>query len=148
MKKVTLLCVGKIKESYLTQGIAEYSKRLSRFCSFEIVELPDISGANEVQKESDALLNKIKGYCILLDLKGKQLTSPQISDLMEKAYLVSPEITFVIGGSEGVDDRVRARADERVAFGNVTYPHQLMRLILTEQIYRAFNISANTPYHK
>ena len=148
MKKVTVLCVGKIKETYLTQGIAEYAKRLSRFCSFEIVELPDISGANEVQKESDALLGKIKGFCILLDLKGKQLTSPQLSAVMDKAYLTSPEITFVIGGSEGVDDRVRARADERVAFGLVTYPHQLMRLILTEQIYRAFNISANTPYHK
>lgn len=148
MKKVTVLCVGKIKEKYLTDGIAEYAKRLSRYCSFSLTELPDISGENEVRKESDALLSKMKGYCILLDLSGKQVTSPELSAIMDKAYLSAPEITFIIGGSEGVDERVRARADERIAFGKVTYPHQLMRLILAEQIYRAFNISANTPYHK
>ena len=148
MKKVTILCVGKIKEKYILDGIAEYAKRLSRFCAFDVVEIPDEKGGGEVKKESDVLLTKMKGYCILLDLKGKQITSPQLSASMEKAYLTSPEITFIIGGSEGVDDRVRQRADERIAFGAVTYPHQLMRLILTEQIYRAFNISANTPYHK
>lgn len=148
MKKVTVLCVGKIKERYLTDGIAEYAKRLSRYCEFSVAEIPDYADANAVKKESDGLLAKIRGYCILLDLKGKMVTSPELSEIMDKAYLTSPEITFVIGGSEGVDERVRARADERIAFGKVTYPHQLMRLILTEQIYRAFNISANTPYHK
>ena len=148
MKKVTVLCVGKIKESYLVDGIKEYAKRLSRYCSFEIVEIPDEKGEREVKIESDALLGKMKGYCVLLDLKGKQVSSPELSQIMDKAYLTSPEITFIIGGSEGVDERVRENANEKIAFGKVTYPHQLMRLILTEQIYRAFNISANTPYHK
>lgn len=148
MKKVTVLCVGKIKEKYLLDGIAEYAKRLGRYCDFSVAEIPDFAGDSAVKRESDMLLDRIKGYCILLDLKGKMITSPELSAVMDKAYLSSPEITFVIGGSEGVDERVRQKANERIAFGKVTYPHQLMRLILTEQIYRAFNISANTPYHK
>ncbi len=148
MKKVNVLCVGKIKEKYLVEGIGEYLKRLQRFCEIEINEIPDVSGSDEVKRESDGILPKIKGFCILLDLEGKQLTSPELSLVMEKAYITNSEITFIIGGSEGVDARVKQRADVRLAFGKVTYPHQLMRLILVEQIYRAFNISANTPYHK
>ena len=148
MKKVNLLCVGKIKEKYLRDGIEEYAKRLQRYCSFCITELNDVSGVDEVKVESDALLSKMKGFVILCDIEGKLLTSPQLSDAMEKAYLTQPEITFIIGGSEGVDERVRNRADLRISFGRVTFPHQLMRLMLTEQIYRAFNIAANTPYHK
>ena len=109
MKKVNLVCVGRIKEKFLADGIAEYAKRLTRFCDFTVTEL---------------------------------------SAAMENAYLRTPEITFVIGGSEGFDDRVRGKADLRISFGRVTFPHQLMRLILTEQIYRAFNIAAGTPYHK
>lgn len=148
MKKVNLLCVGKIKEKYLRDGIEEYAKRLSRFCSFSEIQLPDISGEDEVKRESDEILNKIKGYAILCDIDGKQLSSEQISQTMEKAYLTNSEITFIIGGSRGVDERVRSRADLRLSFGKATFPHQLMRLLLTEQIYRAFNISENTPYHK
>ena len=148
MKKVNLLCVGKIKDKYLRDGIEEYAKRLSRYCSFCINELPDVSGADEVKAESDALLTKLKGYVILCDIGGKLLTSPELSEVMDKAYLTQSEITFVIGGSEGVDERVRNKADLRLSFGRVTFPHQLMRLMLTEQIYRAFNITANTPYHK
>lgn len=148
MKKVNVVCVGKIKEKYLDMGLAEYAKRLTRFCSFQITELPDECGDGAIKKESDAILKKLKGYVVLCDLGGKQVSSPELAELMEKAYLSSPEITFVIGGSEGFDDRVRASANARIAFGKVTYPHQLMRLILTEQIYRAFNITENTPYHK
>ena len=146
MKKVTIVCVGKIKEKYLRDGIDEYAKRLSRFCSFNIVELPDIPG--EIKKESDAILSKIKGFVIVCDIGGKLITSPELSSAMDKAYLTNSDITFVIGGSDGFDDRVRSSANLSISFGRVTFPHQLMRLMLTEQIYRAFNISENTPYHK
>ena len=148
MKKVNLLCVGKIKEKYLRDGIEEYAKRLSRFCSFNEIQLPDYCENDEVKRESDDILAKIKGFTILCDIKGKQLSSEQISEVMDKAYLTNSEITFIIGGSRGVDERVRAKADLCLSFGNATFPHQLMRLLLTEQIYRAFNISENTPYHK
>ena len=148
MKKVNLVCVGKIKEKYLRDGIEEYAKRLSRFCSFNIVELPDVAGENEVKKESDAILSKLKGFVIVCDIGGKLLSSPELSSAMDKAYLTNSDITFVIGGSEGFDERVRKEANLIVSFGRVTFPHQLMRLMLTEQIYRAFNITENTPYHK
>lgn len=148
VKKATILCVGKIKEKYLADGIAEYAKRLSRYCGFSVVEIPDETGDAEVKKESDALLARLRGYVILLDLGGKELSSPDFAEAVDRAYLTSPEITFVIGGSKGVDERVRAKANLCVSFGKVTYPHQLMRLILAEQIYRAFNILAGTPYHK
>lgn len=148
MKKIKILCVGKIKEKFIDLGIDEYKKRLSRFCDLKIVELPDERGDVAVKKESDALLKSMSGRVVLMDVEGKSVTSPQLSELIENSYLTSPEVTFVIGGSEGVDERVKARADERISFGRVTYPHQLMRLILTEQIYRAFCISCGTPYHK
>ena len=146
MKKVNLVCVGKIKEKYLRDGIEEYAKRLSRFCSFSIIELPDIPG--EIKKESDAILSKLKGFVIICDIGGKLVTSPELSISMEKAYLTNSDVTFVIGGSDGFDDRVRAAANLSISFGRVTFPHQLMRLMLSEQIYRAFNITENTPYHK
>lgn len=148
MKKIKILCVGKIKEKFIDLGIDEYKKRLSRFCDLKIVELSDERGDVAVKKESDALLKSMSGRVVLMDVEGKLVTSPQLSELIENSYLTSPEVTFVIGGSEGVDERVKARADERISFGRVTYPHQLMRLILTEQIYRAFCISCGTPYHK
>lgn len=148
VKKATVLCVGKIKEKYFTDGIAEYAKRLGRFCDFSIAEIPDEAGDAEIRRESDELLRRLRGYVVLLDIGGKELSSPEFASAIDKAYLTAPEITFVIGGSRGVDDRVRAKADLRVSFGKVTYPHQLMRLILAEQIYRAFNILAGTPYHK
>lgn len=148
MKKATVLCVGKIKEKYLADGITEYAKRLSRFCEFSVVELADEPGEAEVRLESDAILRRLRGYVVLLDICGKELGSPEFAAAIDRAYLSAPEITFVIGGSCGVDERVRAAANLRVSFGKVTYPHQLMRLILAEQIYRAFNILAGTPYHK
>lgn len=148
MKKVNLVCVGRIKEKYLADGIAEYAKRLSRFCEFNVVELADVAGEREVKCESDAILGKLRGFVIVCDIGGKAISSPELSEAMENAYLTSPEITFVIGGSAGFDDRVRAAADLRISFGRVTFPHQLMRLLLTEQIYRTFNIAAGTPYHK
>ena len=149
MKKVTVLCVGKIKEQYFRDGIAEYVKRLGKYCKIEIVELKDFATPDAVKKESDLILERLTGgYKILMDVNGKQLSSEENATLLEKAYLTSPEVIFVIGGSCGVDDRVRSACDFRLSFGRVTYPHQLMRLILCEQIYRAFCISEGTPYHK
>ena len=149
MKKVTVLCVGKIKEQYFRDGIAEYVKRLCKYCKIEIVELKDFATPDAVKKESDLILERLTGgYKILMDVNGKQLSSEENATMLEKAYLTSPEVTFVIGGSCGVDERVKNACDFRLSFGKVTYPHQLMRLILCEQIYRAFCISEGTPYHK
>ena len=148
MKKVNLVCVGKIKEKFLADGIAEYAKRLTRFCDFTVTELADVAGEGEVKKESDAILSRLRGFVIVCDIGGKTLSSPELSAAMENAYLRAPEITFVIGGSEGVDHPVRAKAGLRNSFGRGTFPPQPKRLMLTEQIYRAFNIAAGTPYHK
>ncbi len=148
MRKINVVCVGKIKEEYLIDGISEYVKRISRFAKTEIVELKDFAGADEIKRESASILEKLTGYKILLDIGGKNLSSPEIAELMDKAYIGNSEITFVIGGSCGVDDRVRTSCDFRLSFGKATFPHQLMRLILCEQIYRALSIIENLPYHK
>lgn len=149
MRKLELLCVGKIKESYYRDGIAEYLKRLGRFCDASVVEIPDLAddvGASE--KESKALLSRMDGFVILSDLRGKLLTSEELAATLERGYLRAPKVQFVIGGSRGVTDEVRARADAVVAFGRMTFPHRLMRLIAAEQLYRAFTISENVQYHK
>lgn len=149
MKKVNIICVGKIKEKYLADGISEYAKRLSKYCELKIMQLNDYDGANGVKKESDEILQALRGYVILLDIGGALLSSEQLSESMQKAYVDgSSEISFVIGGSFGVSEQVKTKADLKISFGRFTYPHMLMRLILSEQIYRAFTIDANTPYHK
>lgn len=150
MRKVVLVTVGKIKEKYFADAIAEYSKRMSRFCDFHIVELADAGDKDTAVKiESDAILKKLCGYVILLDIGGQQLTSEQLAATLDGAYTRgSGVVTMIIGGSHGVDDRVRSSANLRLSFGKVTFPHQLMRVMTCEQIYRAFNILEGTPYHK
>ena len=150
MKKINIVCVGKIKEKFISDGISEYAKRLSRFCKISIGEIADYATDSDecIRKESDEILKKLKGYVIALDIGGAQKSSEEIAATLDKAFLTNSEVTFVIGGSRGYDDRVRAQADERLSFGRATFPHQLMRLILFEQIYRAFSITAGTPYHK
>ncbi len=150
MKKINIVCVGKIKEKFISDGIAEYLKRTSRFAAVSVVELPDhaTDKAECVRKESDEILSKLKGYVVALDIGGTQKSSEEIALTLDRAFVTSPEVTFVIGGSCGYDDRVRAKADERLSFGRATFPHQLMRLMLCEQIYRAFTITAGMPYHK
>lgn len=141
--------MGKIKESYLVEGIAEYVKRLTRFCDVTVTEIPDCAdGAEAAKTESGAILSKLTGYTILADIGGELITSEGLASAVDKAYLTADTVTFVIGGSSGVDERVRAAADKRVSFGRVTYPHKLMRLIAAEQLYRAFTITAGLPYHK
>ena len=154
---VRIVCVGKLKEKYLKDGIEEYAKRLSRFCKFEIVEVSeefcsDISQKNILSvknAEGERIISKLKGFSIALDLKGKMLTSEELSAKISslKQNGVST-LTFVIGGSYGLSSQVLDKCDFSLCFGAITYPHQLIRLILTEQIYRAFMIGEGSAYHK
>lgn len=157
---ITLVTVGKLKEKYLKQAIDEYSKRLSRYCKLDIIELPDektpdnASEKEETQikeKEGKAILSKIKdnSYVVAMDLKGKQLTSEELSSFVERCGITgNSNIVFVIGGSLGLSDEVIKRADYKLCFSKMTFPHQLFRVMLLEQVYRAFRIMKNEPYHK
>lgn len=157
MIKVKVICVGKIKESYLNQGISEYLKRLGGYCSLEIIEVKDEkigSGISEDkirEIESNRILEKIneKDYLILLDLRGKELSSEEFACKVDN--LISKGIgnyCFVIGGSLGVSEAVRKKADFLFSFSKLTFTHQMIRLLLLEQIYRAFKINNNETYHK
>lgn len=145
MKKVRIIAVGKVKEDYIRAGIAEYQKRLSRFCRTEIIELKD----STKDEEGGLILQKLAGFhTVLFDPSGRLVTSEQLSELTDRAYLNSPAVNFVIGGSDGVSDKVRDSANDIISLGKVTFPHMLFRLIALEQIYRGFTIAANLPYHK
>ena len=158
--KITVLCVGKIKEKYFSDAIAEYSKRLSRYCTLEIIEVQDEKtpdGAGEAiekqikEKEGERLLSKMKDgcYCIALAIKGKKLTSEGLAKKIEDLGTGGVgHIAFVIGGSLGLSDAVLNKCDIQLSFSDMTFPHQLMRVILLEQVYRAYRIISNEPYHK
>lgn len=156
---INIICAGKIKEKYFTAAIAEYSKRMSRFAKFNIIELadekiPDNASEKEEEaikdKEGKAMLSKIKDsdYVIAMCIEGQQLDSVELSQRLEKIAMNASSIVFVIGGSLGLSDEVKKRAQLRLSFGKITLPHQLMRVVLCEQIYRAFKISRNETYHK
>lgn len=154
MLKINILCVGKIKESFLKDAICEYEKRLSKAVKLNIIELEE-GNANSpvniiVEQECKKILNHIKGYVILLDIKGKNIKSEELSSLVFDRIIQEgySEISFVIGGSYGTNNQLQSIANYRLSFGNMTFPHQLMRVILLEQIYRAYTISINSPYHK
>lgn len=157
MIKIKLVCVGKIKENYLNQGISEYLKRLSGYCNFEIIEVKDekIGSNNSEEKireiETQRILEKIndKDYLILLDLRGKELNSEEFASKIDS--LINNGIgnyCFVIGGSLGVSEVLRKRADFLFSFSRLTFTHQMIRLLLLEQIYRVFKINNNETYHK
>ena len=155
--KVNIVCVGKIKERFYTDAVAEYAKRLSRFCDFKVTELtefPPKSGAEadisaSIEKESKEILEAVRGHVILTAIGGKNLTSPQLAAYLDnKTTGGVSEVSFIIGGSNGVSAEVEKKADFLLSFGAQTFPHQLMRVILAEQIYRAFTINNNMPYHK
>ena len=157
---ITLITVGKIKEKYLKEAIDEYSKRLTRYCKLEIIELadektPDNASEKEEQqikeKEGDLILSKVKdnAYVIAMDLKGKHITSEEFSNFIDNLGVTgNPNITFIIGGSLGLSQKVIQRANYKLCFSKMTFPHQLFRVMLLEQIYRAFRIMKNEPYHK
>jgi 23S rRNA (pseudouridine1915-N3)-methyltransferase len=151
--KVNIVCVGKIKEKYFTDAIAEYSKRLSRFCSFNIIEVDEASKIDNLDKKSEAegklILEKCSGVIVSLDSRGKMLESPEIAEFIKTNQVSGvSEISFVIGGSNGLSEAVIKASKLVLSFGKITYPHQLFRVVLAEQIYRAFAIIAGLPYHK
>lgn len=158
--KITILCVGKIKEKYFADAIAEYAKRLGRYVKLEIVEVADektpdgASGALEEQikvREGERLLKYVKdgAYVIALAIEGKELSSVELSRKLEElAVSGDSHVIFVIGGSLGLSVQVLRRADYRLSFSRMTFPHQLMRVVLLEQIYRSCRITAHEPYHK
>lgn len=145
MIKVNLVVVGKIKESFYREAVAEYCKRLNRFAKVEIKELPE---RNTLKEEAEDILRSLKGYVFVLAIEGKKLSSEALAEKMRQVVDRGKEMTFVIGSSCGLDDSVKERADLKLSFSDMTFPHQLMRVILTEQIYRAFMIQSGSEYHK
>lgn len=157
---IRLVAVGKIKEKYIQEGIKEYSKRLSRYCSLEIVEIDDEKAPENLseremelvkQKEGERILAKIpqNSFVISLVIEGKQLSSEELSEKMDSLMVEGiSDITFIIGGSLGLADEVISRSNFKLSFSKMTFPHQLMRMILLEQIYRAWRIIKKEPYHK
>lgn len=159
MLSINIVCVGKIKEKFFKDAIDEYSKRLSKYCKLDILELPDEkipdkpndSIINDVKsKECDNIINHLKkdSYIIALDLIGKEFSSEDFSKKIENISMQNSKITFIIGGSLGLTDKLLNLADEKICFSKMTFPHQLIRIFLIEQIYRAFKISNGESYHK
>ena len=147
---ITIICVGKLKEKYWQDAAAEYFKRLSRFAKMNVLELSE-SKSDDSAEESAAIVSHIpKGaYVIALDVGGKSLSSEGLAQLIsQKTVAGVSHICLIIGGSNGFDDSVRAAADMRLSFSSFTFPHQLMRVILLEQLYRAFKINSGEKYHK
>ena len=157
---IKIITVGKLKEKYLKQGIAEYVKRLGSYCKLEIIEVndekvPENLSEKEMEqvkdKEGERILAKISetSYVFALAINGKQYDSVEFSkDIEQLGIRGKSDLVFIIGGSIGLSDSVLKRANEQISFGKLTFPHQLMRLVLVEQVYRAFRISKGEPYHK
>ncbi len=157
---ITIVCIGKLKEKYWTDAVAEYSKRLGRFCTLKIEELKETrisdnpSRAEElavIEEEGRTILKHITkdAYVISLEIKGKQLSSEQLAEKIDTLGIEGKSnVVFVIGGSLGLSGEVSKRADMKLSFSAMTFPHQMMRVILLEQIYRAFKINRNETYHK
>ena len=158
--KITIVSVGKIKEKFYKDAIAEYEKRLSRYCKFQIVEVVDEKTPDKAslveeeqikEKEADRILSHIKedAFVVTLEIAGKKLDSVSFANLLEqKGVHGVSHIQFVIGGSLGLHQKVSQRSDYKLSFSDMTFPHQLMRVILAEQIYRAYRIISGEPYHK
>ena len=160
MQKVTLICVGKLKEKFYAQATAEYAKRLSRFCKLEIVELPEsrLSDSPSPAEISQALTAEAalieaklpKGSALVaMCIEGEELSSPQLAEKMRQFAISGvSNLTFLIGGSVGLSPAIKAQADFRLSMSPMTFPHHLARVMLLEQIYRAYQINAGTKYHK
>lgn len=151
--KINIVAVGKIKEKFFTDGIAEYAKRLSKFCDFKIIEVNEATNYKNLTEKSEIegelLLSKAKGYIVALHGKGKLLSSEDLATLINDNMINGiSEISFIIGGSNGLSEKVLNSAKVVVSFGKITFPHQLFRVVLSEQIYRAFTIINGMPYHK
>lgn len=152
MLKINIVCVGNLKDKFFIDACGEYKKRLSRFCELSIRELKEYTNFDNEeqtkQAEGEEILKHVSGFVVLADVKGKSLSSEQLADFMQKQTMVSSEITFVIGGSYGVSEQVKNRADFKLSLSAMTFPHRLFRVMLLEQVYRAFTINNNIKYHK
>ena len=159
MLTVNVICVGKIKETYLKDAINEYTKRLSKYCKINIIELqdekvPDKMNENIINDikniEAEKMLPYLKKdtYCICLDLKGKEISSEEFSEKIQDISNISSSITFIIGGTLGIGEKVLNLSKEQICFSRMTFPHQLIRVFLLEQIYRGFKIANNETYHR
>ena len=150
---IKIICVGKIKEDFFKEAEKEYLKRLSKYAKIEIIELPDIKD-NDVNyclsKEKDIILKNIKekDNIVLLDINGKKYNSTNFSSFIDKELTYNSNITFIIGSSNGIHDDIRNMIDKKISFSDMTFPHQLFRILLLEQIYRSFKIINNESYHK
>lgn len=155
---INIICVGKLKEKYWVMAENEYSKRLSRFVKLNLIQLPDekLTGNDSLdniakEKEGEKIISKIpkNSFVIAMDIKGKQLSSEEFSKQIENLSITGKSnITFIIGGSLGISDSVLKKADKKISFSKMTFPHQLFRIMLLEQIYRSFKIINNGTYHK
>lgn len=161
MQNVDLICVGKLNASYFAAGVAEYQKRLGGFCNFRILELPEAAIADKnasekqiekaLQKEGEAILHAVRkgAYLVALCVEGKQISSEELAALLaQRAGSGAGDVAFVIGSSHGLDEKVKRAAQARISLGRITLPHQLARLVMTEQLYRACTINAGMKYHK
>ena len=157
--KITVICVGKIKEKFFADAVSEYAKRLSRFATFEIVEvkdekIPENASQKEcdliLEKEGNAILSKIpkNSFTVAMCIEGRELSSTELAEKLDEIKQTSSNINFIIGGSLGLSKAVKAASDMQLSFGKITLPHQLMRVVLSEQLYRAFKIGAGESYHK
>ena len=156
MLKINLICIGDIKENYLKEAISEYSKRISRFADLKIIELKEhiatSSSAADIsialKKDAEQIIKHLKGFCVCLDINGKMCSSEDFANKIQKIALSNSEISFVIGASNGLDAEVKNLCKEKMSFSPMTFPHQLMRVIFLEQLYRGFTILNNISYHK
>ncbi len=156
MIKVNLVAVGKVKERYFSDGINEYAKRLSRFCEFKIIEVKeenfekvDSSLIDIIKKrEAERILPYVKGYTVVTAIEGKKISSTDFAKILKTAGDGSGVITVIVGGSYGLDDSIKKLADCKISFSDMTFPHTMFRLMLTEQLYRAFCINGGSNYHK
>ena len=145
MQKINIVCVGKIKEDYLRSATAEYLKRLSRFAK---VEIKEIAEGKSIKEEAEPILKNAKGYKIALCVEGEKLSSERFAAKLKSLTDAGSEISLIIGSSCGLSDEVKSSADLKLSFSDMTFPHQLMRVILLEQVYRAFMINSGSEYHK
>ena len=143
---IRIICVGKIKETFYKEAIEEYLKRLQKYHKIIIDEIID----SDIKTEGKLILEKIKekDYVITLEITGKEMNSLEFSEYLNKTFIINSNITFIIGGSDGLDNKVKERANYKISFSKLTFPHQLFRVILLEQIYRSFKIINNESYHK
>ena len=157
MVKINIVAVGKVKERYFQEGINEYLKRLSRYAKVSVIEIkeknittePNASEILEILKrEGEDIKKELKGHVVAMAIEGKKYSSESLASFIEKVKNLRGEITFVIGGSYGLDDSVKRLADDRISVSDMTFPHTLLRLMLVEQIYRAFTILEDGKYHK